>query len=234
MMFLNQFRDFMILVLIAAAVISGIIGEPSDTIAIAVIVILNAVIGFIQEYRAEKAMAALKKMSAPTATVIRDGIHAGIPASEIVPGDIVLLDAGSFVPADMRLIETAQLRLEEAALTGESVPVDKHTGALQDETMPLGDRKNMAYKGTMVAYGRGSGIVVATGMDTELGRIAKMLQEEEEVKTPPSEKTCRIRPASRSCDSCHMRRCFQYRSFQGRAAYCHVPHRNIPCCCRNT
>jgi len=184
MMFLDQFRDFMILVLIAAAVISGIIGEPSDTIAIAVIVILNAVIGFIQEYRAEKAMAALKRMSAPTATVIRDGVHAGIPASEIVPGDIVLLDAGSFVPADMRLVETAQLRLEEAALTGESVPVDKHTGALQDETIPLGDRKNMAYKGTMVAYGRGSGIVTATGMDTELGRIAKMLQEEEEVKTP--------------------------------------------------
>ncbi|HBG92308.1 MAG TPA: ATPase, partial [Nitrospiraceae bacterium] len=104
MMFLDQFRDFMILVLIAAAVISGIIGEPSDTIAIAVIVILNAVIGFIQEYRAEKAMAALKRMSAPTATVIRDGVHAGIPASEIVPGDIVLLDAGSFVPADMRLV----------------------------------------------------------------------------------------------------------------------------------
>jgi len=183
-MFLDQFRDFMILVLIAAAIISGIIGEPSDTIAIAVIVILNAVIGFIQEYRAEKAMAALKKMSAPTATVIREGAHAGIPASEIVPGDIVLLDAGSFIPADMRLIETAQLRIEEAALTGESVPVDKHTSALHDETIPLGDRKNMAYKGTMVSYGRGSGIVAATGMDTELGKIATMLQEEEEVKTP--------------------------------------------------
>ncbi|MCX5716787.1 MAG: calcium-translocating P-type ATPase, PMCA-type [Nitrospirae bacterium] len=192
MMFLDQFRDFMILVLIAAAVISGIIGEPSDTIAIAVIVILNAVIGFIQEYRAEKAMAALKRMSAPTATVTRGGSHAGIPASEIVPGDIVLLDAGSFVPADMRLVETAQLRVEEAALTGESVPVDKHTGALQDETIPLGDRKNMAYKGTMVAYGRGSGIVVATGMDTELGRIAKMLQEEEEVKTPLQKRLARF------------------------------------------
>ena len=184
MMFLDQFRDFMILVLIAASVVSGIIGEPSDTLAIAVIVILNAVIGFIQEYRAEKAMAALKKMSAPTATVIRDGVHAGISASEIVPGDIVLLDAGSFVPADMRLLETAQLRIEEAALTGESVPADKHTTALHDEAIPLGDRRNMAYKGTIVAYGRGSGIVTATGMDTELGRIAKMLQEEEEVKTP--------------------------------------------------
>jgi len=183
-MFLDQFRDFMILVLIAAAIISGIIGDPSDTIAIAVIVILNAVIGFIQEYRAEKAMAALKKMSAPAATVIRDGAHAGIPASEIVPGDIVLLDAGSFVPADMRLIETAQLRIEEAALTGESVPVDKQTAVFRDETIPLGDRRNMAYKGTMVSYGRGSGIITATGMETELGKIATMLQEEEEVKTP--------------------------------------------------
>jgi len=183
-MFLGQFRDFMIVVLIAAAIISGIIGDPTDTIAIAVIVILNALIGFIQEYRAEKAMAALKKMSAPTATVIRDGVHAAIPASEIVPGDIVLLDAGSFVPADMRLIETAQLRIEEAALTGESVPVDKHTSALHDATILLGDRRNMAYKGTMVSYGRGSGVVIATGMDTELGKIATMLQEEEEVKTP--------------------------------------------------
>lgn len=113
-----------------------------------------------------------------------NGIHTGIPASEIVPGDIVLLDAGSFVPADMRLFEAAQMRLEEAALTGESVPVDKHTGTLQDETIPLGDRKNMAYKGTMVANGRGIGIVMATGMDAELGRIATILQKEEEVKTP--------------------------------------------------
>ena len=125
MMFLDQFKDFMILILIGAAIISGIIGEPSDTIAIAVIVILNAVIGFIQEYRAEKAMAALKRMSALTATVIRGGIHAGIPASEIVRGDIVLLDSGSFVPADMRLVETAQLRVDEAALTGESFSGNK-------------------------------------------------------------------------------------------------------------
>lgn len=184
MMLLDQFRDFMILVLIAAAVISGIIGEPSDTIAIAVIVVLNAVIGFIQEYRAEKAMAALKKMSEPTATVIRDGMHSNIPASEIVPGDIVSIDAGKFIPADMRLIEAPQLKIEEAALTGESVPAEKHVNPLDDDMAALGDMKNMAYKGTVVSYGRGKGLVVATGMGTELGKIAALLQEEEEAKTP--------------------------------------------------
>lgn len=184
MMFLDQFRDFMILVLIAAAIVSGIIGEATDTIAIIVIVTLNAIIGFLQEYRAEKAMAALKKMAAPFATVIRDGMPLNIPASQLVPGDIVILEAGKVVPADMRLIETVQLKIEEASLTGESVPVEKHTGTLRDEHIPLGDRKNMAYKGTFVTYGRGKGIVVNTGMNTEIGKIATMLQEEEDVKTP--------------------------------------------------
>lgn len=182
--FLDQFRDFMILVLIAAAVVSGIIGEPSDTIAIIVIVMLNAVIGFVQEYRAEKAMAALKKMASPLATVIRDGQATNIPSAELVPGDIVLLEAGNVVPADLRLIEAIQLKIEEAALTGESVPVEKGINPLKEEHLSLGDRKNMAYKGTIVTYGRGRGVVVATGMNTELGRIATMLQEEEEVKTP--------------------------------------------------
>ncbi len=184
MMFLDQFKDFMILVLIAAAVVSGAIGEPSDTIAIVVIVVLNAVIGFVQEYRAEKAMDALKKMAAPTATVTRGGSLSDIPAAELVPGDIVTLDAGKIVPADMRIIETAQLKIEEAPLTGESVPIEKHTKPLHEEMPPLGDRRNMAYKGTTVSYGRGKGVVVATGMRTELGRIAAMLQEQEEVKTP--------------------------------------------------
>ncbi|MBA4371596.1 MAG: ATPase [Thermodesulfovibrio sp.] len=184
MMFLDQFRDFMILVLIAAALISGFIGELSDTIAIVVIVVLNAVVGFIQEYRAEKAMAALKKMSAPSATVMRNGMPETIPASGLVPGDLVMLEAGKIVPADMRLIEAAGFRVEEAALTGESEPVQKHTEELRDEQLSLGDRKNTAYKGTIVTFGRGAGIVVDTGMDTELGRIASMLQEEEEVKTP--------------------------------------------------
>jgi Ca2+-transporting ATPase len=182
--FLDQFRDFMILVLIAAAVVSGFVGELADTIAILVIVLLNAVIGFVQEYRAEKAMEALKQMAAPVALVFRDGRVTTIPGSEIVPGDLVLLEAGGIVPADMRLTEAAVLKIEEAALTGESVPVEKHTRVLHEALLPLGDRSNMVFKGTVVTYGRGSGIVIGTGMETELGKIATMLQAEEEVKTP--------------------------------------------------
>ena len=184
MMFLDQFKDFMIMVLIAAAAVSGIIGELIDTIAIVVIVILNAIIGFVQEYRAEKAMKALKEMAAPVALTLRDGDRVSITASELVPGDVVLLEAGKIVPADIRLTESAQLKIEEAALTGESIPVEKSVNPLHEESIPLGDRKNLAYKGTIVSYGRGMGMVVATGMKTELGRIATLLQEEEEVKTP--------------------------------------------------
>jgi Ca2+-transporting ATPase len=184
MMFLDQFKDFMILVLIAAAVISGVIGEPADTAAIIVIVLLNAVLGFTQEYRAEKAMEALKKMAASLAVVIRDTRHQTITASELVPGDIVILEAGRIVPADMRVIESARLRIEEAALTGESLPVEKDPQTLEQGSLPLGDRKNMLYKGTIVTYGRGIGVVTATGMNTELGSIASMIQSEEEGKTP--------------------------------------------------
>ncbi|MDO8721789.1 MAG: cation-translocating P-type ATPase [Syntrophales bacterium] len=191
-MFLGQFTDFMILVLMAAAIISGFIGEPADTIAIIVIVVLNAIIGFVQEYRAERAMAALKKMAAPSATVRRDGGAREVPAAEVVPGDVVVLEAGKIVPADMRLIETANLRTEEASLTGESVPVEKHTEPLAEERLPVGDRKNMAYKSTVVAYGRGKGVIIATGMETEIGKIAVLLQEEEEVKTPLQKRLARF------------------------------------------
>ena len=184
MMFFDQFKDFMILVLIAAAVVAGIIGDPADTIAIAVIVLLNAVLGFIQEYRAEKAMAALKKLSAPSATVIRDGRPGSVPAERLVPGDLVILEAGNVVPADIRLMETVQIRIDEAALTGESVPVEKDTAVLKEADLSIGDRKNMSYKGTMVTYGRGQGLVVETGMRTELGRIAALLQEQDEGQTP--------------------------------------------------
>ncbi|CAG1770713.1 partial Calcium-transporting ATPase 1, partial [uncultured bacterium] len=191
-MFLDQFKDFMIIVLMVAAVVSGIMGDAADTIAIIVIVVVNAVIGFVQEYRAEKAMAALKLMAAPSATVLRNGNHSSIPASEVVPGDVVLLEAGRVIPADLRLLESAQLKVEEAALTGESVPAEKTTAPLHDEVIPLGDRRNMAYKGTVVSYGRGKGVVVGTGMETELGRIATMLQTEEEVKTPLQKRLARF------------------------------------------
>ena len=183
-MLLDQFKDFMIIVLIVAAVVSGLIGEPMDTIAIVVIVVLNAVIGFTQEYRAEKAMAALKRMAAPSAVVIRDGGSVRVMAADLVPGDIVVLEAGSVVPSDLRLMEAVRLKVEEAPLTGESVPVEKQARTLRERDLPIGDRVNMAYNGTYVTYGRGKGVVVATGMETELGRIATMLQEEEEVKTP--------------------------------------------------
>ncbi len=183
-MFLDQFKDFMIIVLLAAALVSGLIGEPVDTIAIIVIVALNAVIGFVQEYRAEKAIAALKKMAAPSALVLRDGAPVAVPASMLVPGDIVVLEAGNIVPADLRLIEAARFLCEEAALTGESAPVEKHTRALHEKDLPIGDRKNMAYSGTSVTHGRGKGVVAATGAETEIGRIASLIQEGEEVKTP--------------------------------------------------
>jgi len=184
LMFLDQFKDFMIVVLIVAAVIAGWAGDPSDSIAIVVIVMLNAVIGFVQEYRAEKAMEALQQMTAPTATVLREEGLATIPAAELVRGDLVLLEAGRIVPADLRLVEAVRLKIEEAALTGESVPAEKQSEPLAELQLAIGDRRNMAYKGTFVTYGRGTGIVTATGMNTELGQIAKLLQDEEEGKTP--------------------------------------------------
>jgi Ca2+-transporting ATPase len=178
-LFLNQFKDVMILILLIAAVISIAIGDIKDAVVILIIVLLNAIIGFIQEYRAEKAMAALKKMSASNATVRRSGNVMQIAASEIVPGDIILLEAGNLVPADIRLTETHSLKIEEASLTGESHAVEKCSYELTEENLPIGDRINMAFKSTIATYGRGEGIVIATGMKTEIGRIAQLLQEDE-------------------------------------------------------
>jgi P-type Ca2+ transporter type 2C len=189
---LEQFTDLMVLVLIGAAVVAGLVGEPQDTVAILAIVVLNATLGFIQEYRAERAVAALKAMTAPHARVRREGTVEVIPAADLVPGDVVLLEAGNIVPADLRLIEAADLRIEEAALTGESHPVEKTTAALPDAGLPIGDRRNLAYKGTMVAHGRAVGIVVGTGMRTELGRIATLLHEEAELKTPLQRRLARF------------------------------------------
>jgi P-type Ca2+ transporter type 2C len=179
MMFVRQFMDVMILVLVAAALISSLIGDVKDTIVIIAIVILNAIIGFIQEYRAEKAMESLKKMAAPFASVLRNKEFLSIPASQIVPGDVVLLEAGNIVPADLRLLETHSLKIDEASLTGESQNIEKIIHELHGEDVSIGDRINLAFKGTFVTYGRGKGVVVATGMNTELGQIARMLQEGE-------------------------------------------------------
>ncbi len=191
-MFFDQFKDFMIMVLIAAAVISGLIGDLKDTIAIIAIVIINATVGFIQEYRAEKAIEALKAITAPRATVLRNSARETVPASHVVPGDIVFLEAGNIVPADLRLIESATLRMEEASLTGESVPVEKHVEVIEELHIQIGDMKNMAFSSTVVTYGRGLGVVVETGMSTQIGNIASMLEEQEEVKTPLQKRMARF------------------------------------------
>jgi len=172
----DQFKDFMVLVLLGAAVISGVIGDLTDTLVILVIVVLNAIIGFVQAWRADQAMAALRQLSAAHATVLRGGEVQVVPASVLVPGDIVLLEAGNQIPADLRLIEIAQLQVDESALTGESVTVAKQTDTLAaQDTSALGDRVNMAFKGTTATHGRARGLVVATGMHTELGKVARLL-----------------------------------------------------------
>jgi len=183
-MLIDQFNNFIVILLIVAALISAFLGEFVDASAIMTIVILNAMLGVLQERRAEEALAALKKLAAPDAQVIRDGRRQTVPARELVPGDIVLLEAGNYVPADVRLVEAVNLRVEEAALTGESVPVQKDANIRLNADVPLGDRKNTAFMGTLVSYGRGRGVVVSTGMHTQIGLIAQMLQAVEAEPTP--------------------------------------------------
>lgn len=180
----SQFRDLVIWILIVAAVIAGISGEWVDTVAILAIVILNGLIGFTQEQRAERALASLQKLSSPMARVMRDGTLQQIPAEELVPGDCITLEAGDNVPADARLITAYSLQVQEAALTGESVPVEKHADLLLPQNAPLGDRRNMLYMGTIAATGKATAIVVQTGMETELGSIAGMLNRSEREQTP--------------------------------------------------
>jgi len=181
---LNQFKDFLILILIAAAILSVLLGEWIDAIVILAIVVLNSVIGVVQESKAEASLAALKKMSAPNARVIRDGQQQTIPARDLVVGDLVMVEAGNYMPADLRLVESFNLKSEEASLTGESVPVDKSAKAILEPDAPIGDRDNCAFSSMLVTYGRGTGIVIATGMDTQLGQIAEMLQTSVDEKTP--------------------------------------------------
>ncbi len=191
--FLEQFKDFMIIVLIIAAIISGVVGYIegegiTDSIIILIVVILNAVIGVIQENKAEKSLEALQKLSAHVSKVIRNGKMEVIPAKELVPGDIVVLDTGDYVPADLRIIEAVNLKSQEASLTGESVPVEKSANTIEQEEVDLGDRENMLFSSSLITYGRGKGIVVETGMNTEVGKIAGIINSAEETQTPLQEK----------------------------------------------
>ena len=182
--FLSQLNDPMIYILFAAAAVSILLKEVGDACIILVVVLLNAFIGMFQEAKAEKALEALKKLSSPYALVKRGGNVVEIPAKDLVVGDVVVLDAGRIIPADLRLTSTVNLKIEESALTGESVPVEKHADYVADKEVGIGDRINMAYSSTSVAYGRGEGVVVATAEDTEIGKIAQMISEAKDEMTP--------------------------------------------------
>ena len=187
--FLEQFKDFMIIILIIAAVVSGIIGYIqgegiTDSIIILIVVVMNAIIGVAQENKAEKSLEALQKMSAHASKVLRDGKVQVIPARELVPGDVVILDTGDFVPADLRIIEAVNLKSQESSLTGESVPVEKNNEKIEDEEISIGDRTNMLFSSSLITYGRGKGIVVETGMNTEVGKIATIINNTEKQETP--------------------------------------------------
>ena len=189
---LEQFKNVLIIILLVATALSAFLGHGTEAIVIAVIVLFAVLLGFMQEYRAERAIEALRRMAAPTATALRDGEEDEIAARELVPGDVILLRAGDRIPADVRLIEAVNLQIEEAALTGESVAVEKNATPLANDDLALGDRKNMAYAGTMATYGRGRAVVIATGMNTEFGKIAAMLQTVETGRTPLQENLDRV------------------------------------------
>src|SRR5512134_1190956 len=180
----DQLNNFVVILLIIASIISALLGDYVEAAAIMAIVVLNAILGIVQEQRAEEALAALKRLAAPDAQVLRDGRRQTVPARELVPGDIVFLESGNYIPADVRLLEAINLRVEEASLTGESLPVQKNAASILERHVPLGDRKNTAFMGTLVSYGRGRGMVVSTGMRTQLGLIATMLQNVETEETP--------------------------------------------------
>ncbi|OIP39150.1 hypothetical protein AUJ95_05860 [Candidatus Desantisbacteria bacterium CG2_30_40_21] len=183
-LFFHQFTDFMIIVLIGACIVSALLGEWIDALAILAVVLFNGIMGFVQEFKAEKSLAALRKLTAPTAQILRDGEIYILPSSSIVPGDIIVIEAGAIIPADLRLIETGRLTIEEASLTGESVPISKNAAITYEKEIPLGDQKNMAFMSTVVTAGKGLGIAVNTGMQTELGKIAHMVQSVGKETTP--------------------------------------------------
>ncbi|HEX6284570.1 MAG TPA: HAD-IC family P-type ATPase, partial [Pyrinomonadaceae bacterium] len=189
---LEQFKNVLIIILLLATGLSAFLGHGVEAIAITVIVLFAVILGFIQEFRAERAIEALREMAAPNATVIRDGREQRVPAHDLVPGDLIVLATGDKVPADARLTEAINLQTVEAPLTGESTPVEKHSEPLRDDQLPTADQKNMTFAGTAVTYGRGRAIIVATGMHTEFGKIARLLEEVDTAKTPLQKNLDRI------------------------------------------
>lgn len=205
--FLEQFKDFMIIILIISAIISGVVGTMqgegiTDTIIILIVVIVNAIIGVAQENKAEKSLEALQKLSSHVAKVIRNGKLEVVPSKELVTGDVVVLDTGDYVPADLRIIEAVNLKSQESALTGESVPVEKMSAKIDDEKVGLGDRINMLFSSSLITYGRGKAVVVETGMNTEVGKIADIINTAEDNRNTASTKIKSIRENIRnSCIS---------------------------------
>ena len=231
-MLIGQFKDFLIIILIVASLVSAFIGEVTDATVIILIVILNAVLGVVQETKASKALEALKKMAAPEAKLIRDGVITEIPARELVSGDLVLIEAGNYVPADLRLLESVNLKIDESSLTGESVPVEKNANTIFQEETPLGDRANSAFMGTVVTYGRGKGIVVATGMNTVIGncRNARNLSR----RRYSTSKNLLTLVSIRYYKSGNMWRCFSIRFGKRYSFIGYVYDSCKPCCCCNT
>ena len=182
--FLGQFKDLLVLILIAAAIISAITGNLESTLVIFAVIILNAILGTVQHFKAEQSLDSLKALSAPSAKVYRNGVKVEIPSKEIVPGDILILEAGDMISADGRIIENYSLQVNESSLTGESESVNKFVEAIESEEIALGDQKNMVFSGSLVTYGRALVIVTATGMDTEIGKIAHLMEETQEKQTP--------------------------------------------------
>lgn len=232
--FLNQFKDFSIIILIIAAIVSGIVGVLegegiTDTIIILIVVFVNAIIGVTQEAKAEKSLEALQKLTDHASKVIRDNHIKVIPAKELVPGDIIVLDTGDYIPADIRLVEAVNLKVQESSLTGESVPVEKNAEKINGGEIGVGDRVNMLFSSSLVTYGRGKGIVVETGMTTEVGKIAGMINSVKKQETPLQTKLNKLRKNFRYCSSCNLYTYIFNRNYSRKRSYCYVYDSCVTC-----
>lgn len=240
MRFLSQFNDFMIIILICASVISAGISyvehsnDYIDSIIIIGIVILNAIMGVVQESKAEKSIEALQKLSAPQAKVKRGGQVKQIPSEDLVQGDVVLIESGSYVPADVRLINTYNFKVEESALTGETIPVEKKANTIMKQSASLGDMENLAFATTIAVSGHAEGIVTEIGMNTKVGKIAKMIITDESPETPLQKRLRRCRKKAWNCSTCNMWFCIYYRNVKENSNYGNIYVFSRTCCCGNT